>query len=98
MLEERINMKKEETSCVPAAGDSCISCCKLEALVTIDERGQMILPKDIREKAEIKPGDKLALVSSEKDGKICCISLIKADEIKESIKKVFGPMLGELFH
>lgn len=58
----------------------------------------MILPKDVREKAEIKPGDKLALVSSEKDGKICCISLIKADELKESIKKTFGPMLEELFH
>jgi AbrB family looped-hinge helix DNA binding protein len=98
MLEAKIYMKKEETSCDPAAGDSSISCCKLEALVSVDERGQMILPKDVREKADIKPGDKLALVSSEKDGKICCISLIKADEFKENIKKVFGPMLGELFH
>lgn len=90
-------MKKEEIRCAPTTDESCVSCCKLEALVSIDERGQMILPKDVREKAEIKPGDKLAVVSSEKNGKICCVSLIKADELKESIKKAFGPMLEELF-
>ena len=76
--------------CVPA------TCCRLDALISIDERGQMILPKEIREKAEIKAGDKLAVVSCEKEGKICCISLIKADEFKESIKKAFGPLLEDL--
>ena len=84
--------------CAPAIGESCISCCRLEAIIPVDERGQMVLPKDVREKAEIKPGDKMALLTSEKDGKICCLSLIKADEFKESIKKAFGPMLEELFH
>jgi len=57
----------------------------------------MILPKELRDKAEIKPGDKLAIITSEKDGKVCCISLIKADEFKENIKKTFGPLLEELF-
>jgi len=91
-------MSKDKMLCVSTAGEAhCVSCCKLEALVSVDERGQMILPKEIREKAEIKAGDKLALVSSEKNGKICCISLIKAEEFKESIKKTFGPMLEELF-
>jgi AbrB family looped-hinge helix DNA binding protein len=90
-------MKKEEVHCVSTAHESCIACCKIEAVVSIDERGQMILPKDVRERAGIKSGDKLALVSSEKDGKICCISLIRADEFKESIKKTFGPMFEELF-
>jgi len=40
----------------------------------------MVLPKEIRDKANIRHGDKLALVSWEKDGKICCINLIKAEE------------------
>lgn len=83
-------MCKDEVRCVPA------TCCRLDALISIDERGQMILPKEIREKAEIKAGDKLAVVSCEKEGKICCISLIKADEFKESIKKAFGPLLEDL--
>jgi AbrB family looped-hinge helix DNA binding protein len=62
----------------------------------VDERGQMILPKEIREKAEIKAGDKLALVSCEKYGKIQCISLIKADKLTESIKKALGPLMEEI--
>lgn len=57
----------------------------------------MILPKELRDKAEIKAGEKLALVTCEKDGKVCCISIIKAEEFKESIKKTFGPLFEELF-
>ncbi len=34
------------------------SACRLEALVTMDERGQMVLPKDLRERLGIGPGDK----------------------------------------
>lgn len=56
----------------------------------------MILPKEIRDKAEIKAGEKLAVVTCEEDGKVCCISIIKAEEFKESIKKAFGPLLEEL--
>lgn len=86
-----------EIKCVPTTGEvKCATACKLEALLSIDDRGQMILPKELREKAEIKPGDKLALVTCEKEGKICCITMIKAEEIKEGIKKAFGPLLEEL--
>ena len=40
-----------------------MSCCKIEALISVDERGQMVLPKEIRDRADIHTGDKLALVS-----------------------------------
>jgi len=83
--------------CAPAVGETqCVSCCKLEALVSIDERGQIVLPKELREKAGIKAGDKLVVITSEKEERVCCISLIKAEEFKESIKKTFGPLLEEL--
>jgi antitoxin PrlF len=49
-----------------------MGCCKVESVISIDERGQMVLPKEIREKAKIEAGDKLAVVSWEKDGKVCC--------------------------
>src|SRR4030042_989379 len=59
--------KKKRTSCIePAAGG--VSCCKVESLISLDDRGQMVLPKEVREKANIRPGDKLALVSWEKNG------------------------------
>jgi antitoxin PrlF len=75
----------------------CLQGCKLESLVSIDDRGQIVLPKDLREKAKIKAGDKLAVVlCQDKEGNACCISLIKAEALTESIKKAFGPLLAEL--
>lgn len=82
----------EKASCSePACGKT--SCCKVEALISVDERGQMVLPKEMREKAEIRTGDKLALVSWEKDGKVCCFTLIKADEFGDMVKGLLGPMM-----
>ena len=70
--------------------DNKENCCNVESVVTVDERGQMVLPKEVREKANIKAGDKLAVVSMEKDGKFCCISLIKADNLSGAVKDMLG--------
>ena len=35
-----------------------MSCCKVESIVSVDERGQMVLPKEIRERAKIGAGNK----------------------------------------
>ena len=72
------------------------SCCKLQSLVSIDERGQMILPKEIRDKANIRAGDKLALTSLEKDGRICCILLTKADELTGGVRIMLGAVMKDL--
>jgi antitoxin PrlF len=74
------------------------SCCAVEALVTVDERGQMVLPKELRAKAGIKAGDKLAVTSWEKDGKICCIALIKADNLETMVRGMLGPVMGEILN
>ena len=68
----------------------------IEAVISIDERGQMVLPKDLREKANIKPGDKLAVISWEKDGATCCFTLIKADSLAGGIRDILGPMMQDL--
>ncbi len=67
-----------------------------QSLVSIDERGQMVLPKDLREKARINPGDKLALISWEKEGAICCFTLIKADSLAEGVRNFLGPIMQDL--
>jgi len=72
-------------------------CCNVDAVISIDDRGQMVLPKEIREKAGIKPGNKLAIVSMEKDGKICCLSIIKVEQIEDMVKGFLGPMMKEMF-
>lgn len=81
----------------PACCDSMdMGCCKVEALVSVDERGQMVLPKDIREKAGIRPGDKLAVICWEKNGSVCCLSLMKTDSLMEVVKDKLGPMMKEI--
>ena len=71
-----------------------VECCKVESVVTVDERGQMVLPKEIRERAGIKAGDKLAVVSVSDGDKLCCITLIKADALSGTVKVIMKPMLG----
>ncbi|MBA7673145.1 hypothetical protein ES703_81333 [subsurface metagenome] len=78
------------------SADDVKSCCKVEALISIDDRGQMVLPKELRERANIRAGDKLAVTSWEKDGKVCCISLTKAEELTEMVKAVLGPVMTEI--
>ena len=71
-------------------------CCRVEALVSVDERGQMVLPKDVREAAGIHPGDKLALVLWRKDGAVCCMTLIKADELTGMVRGRLGPLMKDI--
>lgn len=85
---------KDESCCTSFVKG--IGCCKVESLVSIDERGQMILPKELRDKAKIKAGDKLAIVSWERNEKILGISLIKADDFAEMVKDILGPMMKEI--
>ena len=89
-------MTKPKDDCCSPAGMGG-SCCKVEALVSVDERGQMVLPKETREKAGIHAGDKLAVISWEKDGEVCCLSLIKAESLTGMVKGVLGPLMEEIF-
>jgi AbrB family looped-hinge helix DNA binding protein len=73
-----------------------ISCCKVESVISIDERGQIVLPKDIRDKVNIRAGDKLAVVSWEKDGEVCCISLMKVENLTSMVKGILGPLMKEI--
>ena len=89
-----VKRKEKESSCASIVKD--MGCCKIESMITVDERGQMILPKDIRQRAGIRSGDKLALITMEKDNKICCMSFIKADNFTEMLKGILGPMFKEV--
>lgn len=69
-----------------------VCCCKIEALVSVDGRGQIVLPKELRDKVGIKAGDKLAVIGWGED--CChCLCLVKADELNEMAQNMFGPMM-----
>jgi AbrB family looped-hinge helix DNA binding protein len=74
-----------------------VGCCGVEAIVTIDSKGQIVLPKDLREKAGLKPEDKLAIVACEEKGEVCCIIMVKADKLGTTIKGFLGPSLQKIF-
>jgi len=89
------------TNAVPNSENICSKqgskdslCCKVEALISMDARGQIVLPKSVREKAGIEAGDKLALIGFQSGDRIFCISLIKTDSFAETIKGTLEPMLA----
>ena len=72
------------------------ACCRVEAMVSVDERGQMVLPKEVRDAAGIHPGDKLALILWRKDGQVCCMTLVKADELTDMVRGRLGPLMKDI--
>jgi antitoxin PrlF len=70
-------------------------CCKIDAIVNVDAKGQIVLPKDLRERANIKPNDKLAVIGMEQEEIVCCIVLMKADKLGNTVKHMLGPIFDE---
>jgi antitoxin PrlF len=87
--DERPLSSEAACPCGPTGG------CRIEAILSVDERGQMVLPKDVRQKAGIGTGDKLALIGWERDGRICCPALVKADELSGVVRDAIGPLMRE---
>ena len=67
--------------------------CRIDAVITMDAKGQVVLPKDLREKADFKPNDKIAVVACEKEGKVCCIMMLKAERLTNAVSKTLSPLL-----
>ena len=91
-------MSEKELNNKPAPGpDADVtpeSCCSMQSIVPIDGRGQIVLPKEIRDKAEIKAGDKLAVICHESEGQVCCISLIKINKFSGAVHQMMEPFIN----
>ncbi|MFH1569720.1 MAG: HgcAB-associated protein [Gemmatimonadota bacterium] len=72
------------------------SACRVESLLTVDERGQMVLPKEVRQRAGIRPGEKMALITWEQDGAVCCLSLVRAQELTGMVRTYLSPMMTQI--
>jgi AbrB family looped-hinge helix DNA binding protein len=62
----------------------------------MDAKGQIVLPKDLREKANLKPNEKLAVVACEKQGEVCCIMLLKAERFTGAVTQTVAPLIKSL--
>lgn len=65
-------------------------------LVTVGERGQMVIPKDLREMLGIKTGDKMAVIANRRGGRGGFLILFNAKVLREKLKSFFGANLEEL--
>ena len=86
---------KNNMTCLPNKKNG-ESCCRVESIASVDERGQMVLPKELRDKAKIKAGDKFTVMSWEKNGEVCCITLTKVEDLAEMVKGSLGPLMKEI--
>jgi len=90
-------MPKKNTAkscCAPTGAET--GCCYVESVVSVDERGQMLIPKTLRDRAGIKSGTKLTLIGWEKNNKVCCISMVKTEDFTGMVKELLGPMMKEI--
>ena len=67
--------------------------CRIDSVITIDSKGQIVLPKDLREKANLNPNEKIAVVACEKQGEVCCIMLLKADRFQNAVTQTVTPLI-----
>ncbi|MFC1915015.1 HgcAB-associated protein HgcC [Chloroflexota bacterium] len=95
-LHKPLHIGDESSECCAERASPDAQCCKVDAIVAIDGRGQLVLPKEVREKAGVRAGDKFAVISYQSEGKVCCISLVKADDFAETVKGMLGPMMKEM--
>jgi bifunctional DNA-binding transcriptional regulator/antitoxin component of YhaV-PrlF toxin-antitoxin module len=56
----------------------------------------MVLPKEVRKKAQIKAGDKVAVAIFEKDDQVCCITLIKTERLGGMVKTILSPIAEDI--
>ena len=85
-------MDKTKKCCATASDPKCSY--HVEAIITVDQRGQMVLPKETRAKAGIRAGEKLALVGWRKGGRVCCLSLIKVEEMAETVGELMNSLMA----
>ncbi|MFQ6674383.1 MAG: HgcAB-associated protein HgcC [Fidelibacterota bacterium] len=87
-----------EKSGHPPSGVTVGSCnIKVESIVSVDERGQMVLPKEVRDKLNLRGGDKLAIAScTDTNDNVTCLCLIRSDDFAVLVRELLGPMLQEI--
>ncbi len=73
------------------------ACCRLEAILPVDERGQMVLPRAVRDRFGIQAGARLALtVCEDAEGNLCCLTLVRTEDLDGMVTEFLRPALSEI--
>ena len=91
-------MKKVDagaSSCRPDSEGSCS--CSVEAVLSVDERGQMVLPKAMRTALGVENGGKLAAVTMQQGQEMCCVTLMRTDRLDGMARSFLSPIVSAVF-
>jgi len=91
-----VNLNMIELQQSKANKSSSAQCCEVEAIVSFDDRGQLVIPKELRKKFKLKAGEKFAMVSCINDEGLCCFTLVKTAQINNIIGQTLSPMLNSI--
>ncbi|MFW9827579.1 MAG: HgcAB-associated protein HgcC [Candidatus Thorarchaeota archaeon] len=84
---------QENQNCACSPPTSDLECCKVVALVSVDKKGQILLPKDLRDSENIKEGDRFVVINVSTGTESCCLILMKADLLEPMVQDALGPVL-----
>jgi antitoxin PrlF len=85
--------KKKEMSSSCCSGKSGAGSYRVESIVSVDNRGQMVLPKELRTKMDLKVNDKLAVISFPDDSG--CLLLLKSENLEQTLKNLLDPIIAK---
>ena len=60
----------------------------IEAVATVDARGQIVLPKSARQMLGLNAGSKLAVVVKRQGDTPCCITLLPANALQGRVQEL----------
>lgn len=64
-------------------------------MLSIDSRGQIVIPKEVRKRPNISDGDKLALVSWMNKDAVYYLALIRTDNLSSEVSGVMHSLLED---
>ncbi len=91
-----VNLNMIELQQAKANETTGSQCCEVEAIVSFDDRGQLVFPKELRKKFNLKAGEKFAMVSCTNENGLCCFTLVKTAQINDLVGQALSPMLNNI--
>lgn len=76
--------------------ECCDPCYEIEAVVSFDDRGQLVLPKDLRKKFDLKAGEKFLLASCTDKSGLCCFTLVKTNSLNHLVGNALQPLVQQI--
>jgi antitoxin PrlF len=63
----------------------------------LTQKGKSSYLKTSANKQKLQPNNKLALINFKRDGEVCCIAMVKVDELESTVKNMLGPVFKTFF-